>query len=116
MVAKTDTDEAFTPEQEERLGEIIANALKGDPPKPKEDRDPPKAPPTDDEWTRMGPAQREGYVKTLVHDVLGQISNDDKTAALAAEVERLKAKEGEKPPDLFSKMREWLWGKEPVDQ
>lgn len=109
--------EGFSPTQKTELAALIAEAVKGA--KPPEA--PPAGPPgkTDDEWDAMSDRQRESWVRGLVDFRLDELSRDDETRRLAAEVEALKAgvssaaakPEVEKSPGMVSKLQKLLWGR-----
>jgi hypothetical protein len=123
--AKTGEAEPFTPEQETRLGEIVAGVLAGSGGKaPTQTGKGGKTPPTDDEWDNMSPRARESWVRDLVGERLGELKRDDEFNALRKEVDDLKAGGGappasappaERAPSVLSALGAWLWGK-PSDE
>ncbi|HXW32278.1 MAG TPA: hypothetical protein VEJ21_04230 [Acidimicrobiales bacterium] len=108
--------EGFTDAQRSELSSMIAEAVKGAIGTPKrEDKPLPQPPgPTDDEWAKMGPAQREASWKSAVENALASITHDADFEDLRRAVEELRNKpEPEKAPDVFSRLRAFLWGPEP---
>lgn len=119
--AKGDTDETvFTEDQEKRLGEIIKAAIAGDGGgKPKGDDkgdDEGHEPPSDDEWAKWSPRDRENYVDGRVRAIVRQIKQSDRVDEIAGELDDLKKKvsgKKEGPPQSWSWLTEFLWGKKP---
>lgn len=115
------TNTAFTEEQETRLSELIAEAVAGaGKGAPKGRAADPKPAPTDDEWARMTPRQRESWVEDATRRELDRLKKSDKLEDLQAQVESLTAElrgtaaggaASERAPKAWSWLTEFLWGK-----
>lgn len=105
-----ETAEAFTPEQESRLRDILAEVVGGKPGDGDgEGKKPPASTMTDEAWSRLTERQQQGEVRRMVEDALSSIKT-------AADVDDLKDKVGkltpqsETPPTVLSRLGRFLWG------
>ena len=101
-------DDAFTPEQESRLKELLREAVGGG---KQDDSKNDKAPPavSDDEWNAMSDRRRESYVEGLVKEQFDKLRMSNKVDDIASKIDKLDTQPEEKPKVLSSLTR-WLWG------
>lgn len=111
---------AFSPEQEARLQELIAAAVKSPAPPPGPANNPePKV--ADDEWGKMSMHDRESWVEKRVGWVIDQLAAEDANAERDRRIAELEKEKGErernpdiKPPSVIERIQRALWGSEPA--
>lgn len=129
MLANMAEEDAFSPEQESRLRQLIAEGAPKPSPRPAgrrsgggllEDEG------QQSDWQRQRDtrAATEEELARIVDRRLDELAKDAEFEDMKAELEALRAEKAkgskprvprsvEKPPEVFSKLRKFMWGSEP---